>query len=207
MYARHVFAILAVTALALPVGAADPSAEAGQLPASQGTAGGAGLDPATRKNLEPIQLSDSQVKGFFDAADELSAIGKKWGEASQAGSANPQELATAMQATDTTLEILGKHGFKNVNDFQRVAYNVAMAYSVLEQGGTEAVQKRFAEAKAEREKAIAQLRERMPPDQVQMLEQQLSQMEEMAGMMKDVPAANVELMRKYQSRMKKLQQE
>jgi hypothetical protein len=205
MHARHVFAILAMTALALPASATDPSAPAVQQPAAPGS--GAGLDPATRKNMEPIPLSESQVKGFFDAADELSSMGKKWEEASQAGAASAQDLAAATEVGNTMLEIVRKHGFKDAGDFQRVAYNVAMAYAVLEQGGAEAVQKRFEEAKVEREKAMAQLRERMPPDQVQMLEKQLSQMEEMAGMMKDVPPANVELMRKYESRMKKLQEE
>jgi hypothetical protein len=79
-----------------------------------------------------------------------------------------------------------------------------MAYAVLKEGGKEAMQKKLAAANAEQEKAMAQLRERLGPEQAAALTAQMQQAMKTAGAMQDVPEANIELMKKYSDRMAKL---
>jgi hypothetical protein len=164
-----------------------------------------GHPPLVSPMMQPMTLSDAQVTGFFGAVEDLQAYSEK----NQAGwkaadPSKPMAVAGAMQVSAETTAIVQKHGFKNHTEFQRVAYNASMAYAVLKEGGKEAMQKKLAAANAEQEKAMAQLRERLGPEQAAALTAQMQQAMKTAGAMQDVPEANIELMKKYSDRMAKL---
>jgi hypothetical protein len=164
-----------------------------------------GHPPLTSPIAQPLTLSDAQVTGFFGAVEDLQAYSEK----NQAGwkgadPSKPMAMAGAMQVSAETNAIIQKHGFKNATEFQRVAYNASMAYAVLKEGGKEAMQKKMAAANAEQEKAMAQLRERLGPEQAKALSAHIQGAMKTAGDMQNVPDANIELMKKYSDRMDQL---
>jgi hypothetical protein len=150
---------------------------------------------------EPMTLTEAQLNGFFAAIDELRTLGDqtwKGGDPSK-----PAAMAQALQVSNETAAIVHKHGFTNPSEFQRVAYNAALAYAVLKEGGKEAMAKKLDAAKAEQDKAMAKMREHMSPDQVQALAPVMEAAMKSAGAMRDVPDENIALMQKYRERMEK----
>jgi hypothetical protein len=150
---------------------------------------------------EKMTLTDAQVKGFFDAAEELRDAGEG---ASADVSTEPTKFAKGLAMGDESLAIIKKHGFKDTIEFQRVGFNAAMAYNVLQQGGKEAVEKKIAKTEARQKETMDRLRAQLSPDQVKLLEGQVTAAMATARNMQDVPESNVELMKKYGDRMKGL---
>lgn len=163
-----------------------------------------GHPPMTSPIAQPMTLTEAQVTGFFAAVEDLQTYGDSKSGWKGADPSKPMAMAAAMQVSNETTAIVQKHGFKNHNDFQQVAYNASMAYAVLKEGGKEAMQKKLDKAKVEQEKAMEQLRARLSPEQAQMLAAQMEGAMKAAGNMSDVPDANIELMKKYSDRMAKL---
>jgi hypothetical protein len=153
----------------------------------------------------PMPLTEARLNAFFDAMDELRTSGA----GAAAGAQNPtrpQAFAEALRVSGNAQEILTKNGFKDVPDFQRVAYNAAMAYAVLKEGGKEAVAKKFAKVKRDQAVAMDKLRQHLSADQIKTMTAQLDAAMAMAEAVQDVPPENLELMKtkKYQERMAQL---
>jgi hypothetical protein len=148
--------------------------------------------------MEPMTLTDEKVKAFFDAADELAAKGK---EAKGEGGSTAA-TAKGVQLSAESLAIITKHGFKDATEFQRVGYNVGMARSVLMQGGKEEVKKRLDKAQAEQAKTVDRMRGQLTPEQLKLLEGQGGAAVGRARAMENVPDANLEIVKKYEDRMK-----
>lgn len=152
---------------------------------------------------KPITLSEAQVTGFLAAVEELKTSSEKSGW-KDADPSKPMAMANALQISKETTAILHKHGFKNHTDFQQVAYNAAMAYAVLQEGGKEAMKKKLDQSQVEQEKAMEQMRGRLSPEQAEMLSAQVQNAMRAAATMQDVPDANIDLMKKYSDRWAKL---
>jgi hypothetical protein len=151
---------------------------------------------------EKMDLTDAQVKGFFDAADELRAAGVTAAGNKEAG--NPAQFARAFATSEQAVAIIKKHGFKDPTEFQRVGFNAAMAYGVVKQGGREAVNERIEKAQARQQETLERLKAQLKPEQYELLEAQISSSLKTAKTMQDVPEGNLELMKKYQGRMENL---
>lgn len=174
--------------------------------------GALGLDAAAGQGhpmpvspvMKPMTLTAAQVDGFFAAVGELRAFGDKKSAWKGADPSKPMAMAQALQVSDETTAILSKHGFANHTEFQRVAYNASMAYAVLKEGGKETMRKKLDASKAEQERAMAKLKDRLTPEQLAMLSGKLNDALQALSIMQDVPDQNVVLMKKYRDRMAKL---
>jgi hypothetical protein len=149
---------------------------------------------------QPMTLTDAKLGAFFDAMDDFRALGSQ----STGDPSRPEAFARALGASHQSDEILHKHGFGDVGEFQRVAYNAAMAYGVLQKGGKAAVNEELEKAKADQALAIEKMREQLSPEQVKMIQGQMDAALATAGKMQDVPEENLALMKKYGDRMAKL---
>lgn len=165
---------------------------------------GQGHPPMMRPVVQPLTLSEGQVTGFLSAVEELKTLSGKQAGWKGADPSNPMAMAGALESSSETIAILHKHGFKDTSDFQRVAYNAAMAYAIVQDGGKAAVQKRYDQSKAEQDKAMEQMRAKLSPEQAAAIAAQMQSAMKMAPNPKDVPDGNIELMTKYQDRMAKL---
>jgi hypothetical protein len=103
--------------------------------------------------------------------------------------------------------IIQKHGFKDATEFQRVGYNAALAYSVVRQGGKDAVNTRLDRAETRQKESLDRLRAQLTPDQYKLLEGQVAGALSTARALRNVPDGNIEIMKKYQGRMEKLGKE
>ena len=151
-----------------------------------------GLSPEVE---EPMELTDAQVKGFFDAADEMRATRK---DGDQADPKGYQALGT----TKENLAIIQKHGFKDTTEFQRVGYNAALAYNVLQQGGKDAIKARVEKNRQQQRDSLEKLRPKVTKEQFKELEKQVATATSMAKPLLAVPDGNIEIMKKYSDRMK-----
>jgi len=155
-----------------------------------------GLSP---KVMEPMILTDDQVKNFFDAAEEMRA------KADEAKAADPSGKPAAAKGAEMSAEhlaIITKHGFKDATEFQQVGYNIGMARSVLQQGGKEEVKKRLDKAQAEQAKTVDKVRGQLSPEQLKTLQSQGAAAIGRAREMESIPDSNLEIVKKYESRMK-----
>ena len=187
---RHA-ALLLASSLALTAGAA-----LGQSAPPAAMQAGTATD-----YMEPMTLTDAKVGAFFAAVEEYRALGDK---TAAADPSRPEAFARALGASKDSEGILKKHGFADVGEFQRVAYNAAMAYGVLQKGGKEAVKERLDEAKTDQARAMEKMAQQLSPEQMKMVASQMEAGLAMAGKMQDVPEENLELMKKYRERMAKL---
>lgn len=162
---------------------------------------GAEMNPGMAPEVtQPMTLTDEQVKNFFDAADELRAKNKEAKSAGDGG--NAAATTKGAQLSDENLAIITKHGFKDATEFQRVGYNVGMARSVLQQGGKEGVKRRLDKAQAEQAKTVDKMRGQLTPDQLKLLEGQGKVAISRGRALETIPDANLEIVEKYQDRMK-----
>ncbi len=152
--------------------------------------------------VRPMTLTDAQVRGFFDAMDELHPATA--GTHVDVNPSRPEAFAQALQVSGESEAVLRKHGFASTADFQQVAYNAAMAYGVVEQGGTAAARKGVDRTAAEQAAALEKMKEHMTPQQIEVLKAQVAAAMARGGSLGDVPEGNVELMTKYRDRMKRL---
>ncbi len=169
-----------------------------------GIAASEAQDPQVAPNgmIKPTVLTEQQLTGFFAAVDELKQTGQA-GAPAQPGQA--EAFARALQVSGASTAILEKNGFSSVEDFQRVAYNAALAYGVLKEGGTEAVARKMAQSKAQQAQALDKMRQHMSEQQVQALAAQMNSAMGLAASLQDVPPQNVTLIEKYADRMRALE--
>jgi hypothetical protein len=153
---------------------------------------------------QPMTLTDAQVQGFFAAANELKALGEEAGANGGADASNPEAFARSLRVSNQGMAILQKHGFKDPAEFQRVGYNAAMAYGIVEQGGKQAMDAKLREAETEQAKAMEEMQRQMSPQQFEMMKGHLGAAMGMAKSMQDVPESNIELMKKYGDQMENL---
>jgi hypothetical protein len=170
--------------------------------AEQGNAAAAAA--AQQAAMQPMPLTDAQLQGFFDAVDELKKLGELESVKPGARKGEAQAFAQGLRVSGASQAVLKANGFADVAQFQRVGYNAALAYGVLEQGGKEAVAAKMAKAKAQQAQALDKLRQHMSPEQIQAMAGQMQGAMAMAESIQDVPPQNVELMKKYADRMEAL---
>ncbi len=153
----------------------------------------------------PTLLSEAELQGFFAATKELQALGKEAGDWADGSPTDPATFAKGMQLSAAAQSALSKNGFADPGAYQKVAYNAALAYAVLEQGGKEALRKEIAAAEAEQQQAMAELEKQLGKDQAAALRAQMTGGQQLMQMFADVPDANVTLIEKYRSQMQALQ--
>jgi hypothetical protein len=144
------------------------------------------------------------MQGFFAALDEFKASGADAAAQGVRNPSHPAAFAAGLQAAAESTPILQKHGFKDATDFQRVGYNAAMAYTILQQGGKDAMAEKVKKAEAEQAKVLEKLKGQVSAEQYASLEQQLNTAMGAARSTKDVPDSNIELVKKYRERMENL---
>lgn len=189
---------VAIAAMLGIVGSTAVQAQPGVPQPPRGSEMNPGMAPEV---MQPMTLTDEKVKSFFDAADELRAKAKEAKDAGAAAS-NPAAAAKGTQLSAENLAIITKHGFKDATEFQQVGYNVGMARSVLQQGGKEAVKKRLDKAQAEQAKTIDKMRGQLTPEQLKLLESQGGAAVSRGRAMESIPDGNLEIVKKYEDRMK-----
>lgn len=189
--------ISSVTVAAVLAVAGAVTAQAPGMPSSEMNKG---LAPEVQEKMD---LTDAQVKGFFDASDDLRAAGEKANAGGKPAS-DPAAFAKGLALSQESVAIIEKHGFKDATEFQRVGYNAAMAYSVLKQGGKEAVKAKLDKAEVQQKQTMERLKATLSPDQFKLFESQAGMALANARTMQDVPEGNIEIMKKYQSRMEHL---
>lgn len=150
--------------------------------------------------MKPMPLSEAKLQSFLATVTELKGLGQE-AEGWQAGMGKPEAMLRGLQLSSAAQGVLQKHGFSDITEFQRVGYNAAMAYAVLQNGGKEALAKNVDKAKAEQAKALEKMRQHLGPEQLKMLEGQMNAGMAMAGSMQDVPEANLTLIEKYREQM------
>lgn len=187
--------------LALPAFAAAQNVPPGAMPGMPGGAAVPALDPAVMKTTT---LTDAQVQGFIGAMEDFDALSKKEGGKRKINPSDPADVARAAGNTAEAKAILDKHGFSDLTSFQTVAYNAAMAYSVLQQGGKEVVTQKLDEAKVQQEKAMKQMQQHLSPEQLKAIQGHIGAGMAIADNMRDVPDENLVLMEKYRPQMEKL---
>lgn len=153
----------------------------------------------------PALLSEAELQGFFAATKELQALGKEAGAWADGSPTDPATFAKGMQFSAAAQSALSKNGFADPGAYQKVAYNAALAYAVLEQGGKEAMRKEIAAAEAEQQQAMAELEKQLGKDQAAALRAQMAGGQQIMQMFADVPDANITLIEKYRSQMQALQ--
>jgi hypothetical protein len=153
-----------------------------------------GLAPEVEQKLD---LTDAQVKAFLAATDLLRKAGGK-------SPAHANQFAKDLPTSQKALAIIEKNGFKDITEFQRVGYNAAMAYNVVQEGGKEAVKASLDKFEAQQKTSLEKLRVQVKPDQFALLEAQAAKSLQARRAMQDVPDRNIELMKKYGDRMAKL---
>lgn len=160
-----------------------------------------GLPPQVQQTME---LTDAQVKGFFDASDALRAAGNAAAAGNDATSGSPAQIAKGLALNEQSLAIIKKYGFKDATEFQQVGYNAAIAYGVLQQGGKEAVKAKLDKAEAQQKATMEKLRAQVGEEQFKLFQKHASQALSTARTMQDVPDGNIVIMKKYEERMKNL---
>ncbi|HYD48971.1 MAG TPA: hypothetical protein VEB21_11515 [Terriglobales bacterium] len=161
----------------------------------------AGLDP---KVIEPITLTEPKLKSFFDAYNQIQAKNKTALAATDPG--NPAAFARGLKFSGDTEKILLKNGFKTLTEFQQVGYNAAMAYSILKEGGKEAVQRRINDSKDRQAQELDKMKSHLTPEQLKALEGQLNASLGVMANVEKVPEGNIELIKKHEAKMAKLGQ-
>lgn len=187
---------VAVAAVLGTVGSSPAWAQMGKPMAPQvprGSEMNPGLSP---KVMQPMTLTDDQVKNFFDAAEEMRA------KADAEKAAGTEKPAKGAEMSAEHLAIITKHGFKDAVEFQQVGYNIGMARSVLQQGGKAEVKKRLDKAQAEQAKTVDKVRGQLSPEQLKTLEGQSSAAISRAREMESIPDSNLDIVKKYENRMK-----
>jgi hypothetical protein len=159
------------------------------------------VDPEIAK---PMVLTDAQVNGFLGAVEDFDAMEKKSGDRPKRDPSTPADFTRNLADSAEAQAILTKHGFSDPLEFQRVAYNAAMAYGVLEQGGKKVVQQKLSDAKSKQAKAMEQMKQHLSPEQLKAMQGQMNAGMAIADSMGDVPDENLTLMEKYRDRMAKL---
>lgn len=152
----------------------------------------------------PMVLTTQQLTRFFDAADALRKLGTA-ADAPRYDQTNPQAFAKGLQLSAQAQEILTTHGFADPAAFQRVGFNAAMAYSVLQRGGQAKVDADLEHARAAQARAMAEIGKHLSPEQVKAMGAQAQQGMAQVATMQRVPPENVELMKAFAPRMQALE--
>jgi hypothetical protein len=135
---------------------------------------------------KPIELNESTMENLVAAMTEMQTLGDKY----EAGS-DMANMASAWSANSEGMRVLGKHGFKNPMEFQRVVASVAGAMAAVEMEGRE---EEMAKAQAQMEAMKSQMTE----EQYNML---VASSQAALGGISDQPAGNVELVKKWRERL------
>lgn len=191
-----------VMAVVVSVGAQYP--QQGSIPAIPGVAGmvGApGAPPQVARMMQSMTLTEAKMDAFLSAVEELQSASKSW----KAGDpAKPQIFAQGIGASTEALSILKKHGFADLVGFQQVGYNAAMALGVLRNGGKAVMQKKVAEARSRQAQVMQQMRQKMNPEQMKMLQGYMGTGTAMMNTMREMPDENLDVVEKYRDRMERL---
>jgi hypothetical protein len=197
-------AILSIAPVSVAVGQTmgQPMKIQPQAPMGMGT--GMGQVPPPANLPKARELTEGQVQSYLTSMKELRALGQKAGALSKINPSQAESFGTGVQLSSEAQAVLTKNGFSDPAEFQSVAFNAAMAYGVLKEGGKEAVKRKLDQADAQQTEVLAKMRQHLKPEQAAAMEAQLKQSSKMAASMRDVPDANLALMTKYRSQMEEM---
>lgn len=182
---KAVLIALAMVLVASSAGA-QPSAVEPQ-PAEQH--GGARGQGARAPGLPPVvALTEADITGFLGAAPELNRLGVKAGK-------DPAGQMGKLAASSEASAIIERHGF-TPQRFQQVAYSIGISMAALD---TQKSDKDAAAARADQERALAQMKKQLPPEQYELMKAQLEAAMAAAAKLENQPPQNLELVRKHRA--------
>lgn len=169
------FGILMLTACG--GGAANGGDAASDADMSAATASMAGV-------TEPMELTDKDVENFIAILEEMKALGERYTDSD----GDLKNVGAGIMASQKAQAILRKYDYDPVR-FQRVAYNISAAMAAGDMDG--------ADLEADR-KQLEAMKSQLPKEQYDMMVQAH---EQMAGMMKNQPAGNKEVVARWADRL------
>lgn len=190
-------AIFLASALVAPV--------LGQAPAAAPAAPAAAA-PASAKPIfaESVPLTEEKLKTMFTAVKDLRTESAKIQQPHPLDAQKPISFAQEIVAFGGASAVLKKHGFASVAEFQKVVYSAAIAHTVNEAGGKKVLKEKISAAKKQSDAALEQLRKQLPEAQAQAIASQMTVDLLPLGDIDSVPDANLELVKKHSTEMKKL---
>jgi hypothetical protein len=135
---------------------------------------------------EPMELSEKDIEQFLTVLEELKSLGERYGD-----DGDLNNVGAAIMANHTAHAIVRKHGFADLIQFQRVAYNIqaAMAANAMAETGGDMAPDR---------KQLETMKAQLPKEQYDML---VKAQEQMSSMVAGQPAGNRELVARYADRI------
>lgn len=165
-------------------------------PAKPPAAAAAPAAPHVEKLPEIVPLTEKDVKGFIDASTKLRKLGIQE-QVEQSGGNEPTSMADALSRSKDAVKIIGEHGF-TTDRFESVAYNIGMALAADEM---KKKPEELAAAKAKQEQALAQMKDKLTPEQYAQMEQRMKLAGKMMDQLQKLPPANIELVRQYATQL------
>jgi hypothetical protein len=166
-----------------------------------GLGSGTGMPPPpAAKSIPTMILNEAQVESFLGAMNDLRALSDEAG-AWKVPESGVQSYAAGMKFSAAAKAILSKHGFANEEQFRQVAYNTALAYGVLKQGGKDKVRKELEGVATKQAAVMERIEQHLRPEQLKVLQRHAATGMAMANQMADVPDQNLDLVKKYSSQI------
>jgi len=186
---------LLLSLVLLHTAAADPMQEA----LRQFEQAGMGADDAAGAYLESLNvvgLTERDVTGFIAVAGELESLDLR----ALADDAGAADTAAALRASSEAMRIIESRGF-TVERLQDVSYSIALAVMALQ---LEAEGQDPAGLRAQQEAAMAELRGTLPPEMLEMFQQEMQMAAGILSDLGDQPPQNKELARRYRAELEPL---
>jgi hypothetical protein len=161
-----------------------------------------GYDEAMRQAMQGsarvpkvVELTDKDMTGFIQSVTELKKLGLE--TRVSPGATDAQNLAHGLATNREALAVLTRNGF-TLERFEQVTASIAYAFGALETKGKEA---EIDKARAEQEKALAQMKDKLTPEQYAMMRTQMQASSGVLDQLKDQPPKNLELAAKYRQQI------
>ena len=142
-------------------------------------------------------LTDAEMTRYIAALDELVKLSDDSRGALGTDPNKAHAFATGLAANQKMQGVLASRGFTS-ESFVDVHWNTMMAYAALE---LEKHEGEMAKARKEQAAALEQMRAQMPPEQFEQMKRSMSGMTAIFDAYRDVPPANVALVKKHREQL------
>lgn len=145
------------------------------------------------QNIEPIELTESDVERFLAASKDFDEADIDLGQPVGKEPPSQAQMIEAVEANSEAMAILDEHGF-TAQHFSDVTMNIVLAIGAAE----------MAANKAEIEQAVQQMeamKDQLPPAQYEAIRQQIVGVQMMFD---KAPEANVQLVQRYRPQIEAL---
>jgi hypothetical protein len=142
-------------------------------------------------------LSDAEMTRYIATLDELVKLSDDSHTALGPDPSQARVFATGLAANQQMQSAIESHGF-TLESFVDVHWNTMMAYAALE---LEKREGEMTKARKEQEAALEQMRAQMPPEQFEQMKRSMAGMTAIFDTYRDVPPANLALVRKHRKQL------